>query len=669
MSSGAAAARANSARRRAWASTLALILALVRLTHADPLIEVLVDRDEVFVGDSIEVTLQVRDAAAIDTPDHSAITNSTVLLKGTRNVDMRRQEWSYNAAPRIIREFGRDFVFEVTPSQAGTLTLGPWSVRADDTTVSLPGPTVRVQGVEQQDWVRVTISSTRERVMLDEAFEVALDISIRALPPPYDQHHPLDPQNPPRLTAPFLEDAAVEGLAGPDMQATLQGWVEHNPGAPSFHLNNHRFRMDPFSSMFGMGSPFEERKARFMLPRQSETTPAGLRHVYRARLTYVAKREGTYTFGPADLRGSVITAVGVGGSIRTQPVLAIGNSITVQVTPPPEEGKPESFIGAIGTTLVASATLDSQTCSVGDPLTLTLRLTGDLNFDQARAPRLSKQPGFAERFRLYDDTVQTDASDGGGRQHRYTLRPLAAGTYELPPIEIAYYDARERAYRTVTTTPLPLRVNEAAQLDTAYILSTATNGNDQAVSFSSTAVQTVAGITMAPAGASKARWLSGRVHAPVLFTGPLVLLLALTGRLIDRLRIRRRRRHASGRQARARAERAIRTAGSDRAPLTGGRLRVLLAAYLGERFGVAGAGLGPADVRVLLDSSGRLSGEQVTRATDFYIKLFNAEFDGSAGVAKPAGALLRDEALAWVRELDEALQAAEARPPTREDAA
>lgn len=633
-------------RRAPWLA-LALLLGGTAGAVAAPTVEVHLDREDLFLGDAVQVTVQVRDAAEIETPDTAAITNCTVTLRGSRNINVSRSAWSYNAAPTVIREYGRDFVYEIQPLAPGRQRLGPWTIRADRELLNVPGPEVRVQGSENQDWVRVEINASRDTVLLDEAFEVDVEISVRALPPPYEQHHPLDPQNPPRLTAAFLDVAAIDGLTGPDMQTTLQGWVEHNPGSPAFHINNQRFRQDPFGSLFGMGSPFAERMARFMFPRLTVATPGGPRHVYHARLTYVAKREGSYTFGPADFRGAVITAVGTGGRIQTQPVLAMGKAITIRVAPPPEEGRPESFIGALGSNLVATATLDNQTCSVGDPLTLTLTLAGDINLEQARPPRLSRQPGFAERFRLYDDTVQSD-DIAGGRTFRYTLRPLVAGTYELPAVAVSYYDARERQYRTVHTDPLPLRVNEAAQLDTAFILSATTNRHDQEVSFSSAAAQEVAAMTMSTAGATPADWFAWRPHGVVLAAGPAVLGLAALGRALGALRRRRRPRGANPRHALTRAERALHAAG----PLSHGQLRILLGRYLGERFGVSGAGLGPTDVAQLLVEQTPMSPEQARQFTIFYTTVFNSDFTGTPAQAATVPATVRQEALAWLKSID-----------------
>ncbi len=652
-------------RQRAWTGWALLTACLLPvISPATPKATVQVDRESAFLGETILLTLRIRDAETIDTPDLSALTGCTTRVRGSQNINVFRQEFVYGAPPKTLREIGRDYSIEITPQQAGPLRLAPIRVRADNEFLEIAGPTILVRDVEASEWAEIRLHASRDTVLVDEAFEIELTIALRALPAPYDQNHPLDPEQPPRITAAFLEDAAMEGLDGPDMQRVLQSWVRSDPRAPAFLINNHRFQSNPFGSVFGMGSPFEERKARFLPPHEYHTggAPASPRHIYRMRMTYTGKQEGRYTFGPADLRGAIITQVGVGGRVRTLPVFVRADAITVRVVPPPMEGRPAAFIGVIGSNLTVSATLDTQTCQVGDPLTLSITIGGDINLAQARAPRLTEIADMASRFRLYDDTVRTVTAPDQ-REFRYTIRPMESGTLEIPPVPIAYYDVRQRAYRTLYTPPLPIRVNDAPLVGGEIIVSASPDRQDQEITFTRADALDIGGITMSPLGALPQPWATFHPHGLLAGVGPAAAGAVLLAKAIYLLGAVLRRRMGPHAWALRRAEFALRSlqhrTGGGAPPQS---LRRVWAAYLAARLGVAGSGLGPHDVQRVLEAQPGLDPDLITRITTHYRHGFNAEYSGAFAAPAVTDSQCAD-ARKLLRELDQALRASPSRQP------
>jgi hypothetical protein len=519
--------------RNACVATCVLIaLRLLSATAiAAPTLEVTASRERVYLGEPLLLEVRVGDASETDTPDLSALRNCQVDFLGSRDIShqsiviingqMRREGFS-----------GRAFHYKVTPATAGELVLGPVTVTMDGTTVSAPGPTVSVTGVTRQDLVDISVTASRDTVLVDDPFDIRLAVRIRKLPPPNADIDPLFSQDPPNLNLPFLSDSLPDGLSGPDIRQFLN---EHliRRNQPGFTINDFTVQPDmfDFSAMFSaQGMP-----ARFTLERTSVVTNNTAYWEYAFMLRYTPQAEGNYTFGPVLFKGRVPSVVNRDGSADGRDIFAVGPAAIVRVVPPPEKDRPDCYIGAIGSALTAEAALDAQTCNVGDPLTLTLTLGGPVQIRNLFPPKLGLQTNLVSRFDIYDDTVKTTRHNGTV-QYAYTLRPRKPGTFELAPVQVAYYDTSNGQYRIVATAPIPLKVRQATEITVSQVI----GGNTNEAAMAHRRLQAA----MAPAGlrlppgapastpiiAHAGRWTT------IALLGPAVFIVALATRTLYRHR-------------------------------------------------------------------------------------------------------------------------------------
>jgi len=114
-------------------------------------------------------------------------------------------------------------------------------------------------------------------------------------------------------------------------------------------------------------------------------------------------------------------------------------------------------VGAAGREVRAAADLSTHRCALGDPVELTLTVSGELDTHNLTPPDLVNHDALTRLFKVYAEPPEP-AAEGETRQFRYTLRPLRTGTLEVPSIAVAFYVSAQRAYREVRTDPLPLRV-------------------------------------------------------------------------------------------------------------------------------------------------------------------------------------------------------------------
>ena len=158
---------------------------------------------------------------------------------------------------------------------------------------------------------------------------------------------------------------------------------------------------------------------------------------------------GPRTIGPAELTiPSRLSAPAT--RLRTMPV-----EIDVRPLPP---GAPTDFSGAVGRFSISART-NGASGAVNEPLTLTVNLTGEGNFDLLPVPGWPDTPG----WRTFDAAPKTISriDDGvliGRRTYERTLVPREAGDFTIPPVRFTYFDPSKERYETISTDPIPVTV-------------------------------------------------------------------------------------------------------------------------------------------------------------------------------------------------------------------
>lgn len=138
------------------------------------------------------------------------------------------------------------------------------------------------------------------------------------------------------------------------------------------------------------------------------------------------------------------------------------DSVEIQVRPLPTAGKPDNFAGVVGTFTLESS-VDTATLDAGDPVTLTVRLSGTGNLKGVPDPDLSTLDG----FRIYEsssngNTTHRDDRIVGEKVWEFVLVPTSGGDVEIPPVRMGVFDPEQEAYVQLATEPIPLDVSATA---------------------------------------------------------------------------------------------------------------------------------------------------------------------------------------------------------------
>lgn len=490
------------------------------------------------------------------------------------------------------------WVYQIEPEHAGTFKMAPVRLEVDGKRFTADVPAVDVRGMEPQPYVRVQLESNQTNVIINETFEVDYVVTLARLPKPFDGIVPIEKGR----VSPLLECALM--MDGFNLQgaipirayeAILQSYLVQSDDVPGFRIND--LKVNTTASPFDFFA--QPHVARFKLPSREVNWKGQPAFEFRLKLAFRATELGTCRFPMMRFKGTCLKMREDGKDVESVAVYTSSTGLSVEVVLPPETGRPESFMGVVANALKATVDLDAQVCQEGDPVQLTLTLTGDEMLEnmkrQIEPPDLWKNEAMGERFRRYGE-VETEYIPAGVR-YTYKVRPLVSGTIEIPAFEFAFFNATTRAYETVSSIPVPLRVNPGLHLDLDTFGTESEDGGGTELLMPQK--RTVAGMTMQMGperDALPALWCvrhgwRGLLLPPVIY-GMVALVVGLW----------HRRRHYGTQWRRTSAKsRAVRRILRAKTPQA---IRTAVGMVLKDKFGAEGMNFTPPEVEERLKANG-----------------------------------------------------------------
>jgi hypothetical protein len=138
--------------------------------------------------------------------------------------------------------------------------------------------------------------------------------------------------------------------------------------------------------------------------------------------------------------------------------------VTVTVLRLPSRGRPGEFSGLVGRGLEMSLKVDKNEVRAGEPVNVTLEVTGEGNFKTMAAPKIPEIEG----FKMYEsgstsELFKSNYIVSGRKITNFVLIPRDEGEVVIPPVKLSYFDPYARHYRTIQSSPLRLDVRPGAQ--------------------------------------------------------------------------------------------------------------------------------------------------------------------------------------------------------------
>lgn len=429
-------------------------------------------RTQIYEGESVLYQVTMNNMENPPDPDMSAFVDFRVEFVSVTPIDSHFKS-IINRRVTEIRRYGRAYRYLLWPMRSGVIEVPSPTTEVDG--VLLAGDALRLEVLvpEKQDLAIMELEVDRQRAYLMQPFTVTLTIFVKVLPSPHSAQSPVSLTEAPALNIPYVDE--IDGLDTDSISNWLSPIMDEKMG---FSINNLTAGRRHLMSLFDtapLGRFLPEQK-RVNRPDAAGDETEYAKYTLSRRFT--PTKTGAFVFGPVTLKGRFVTRIDSRNRISAEKIYTAVAAKVVTVTDAPLDGRPESYIGAVGRFTV-DANLNPPRARVGDPVTLTLTLRGAGTLERAFAPPIGENEAVAERFRVYDATEETR---GRSRIFTYSLRPLSEKVTEFPSVPVTWFDWEGDRFKTVWTDAIPIEVEVADILDDGDIVSGAReNGTGRSI--------------------------------------------------------------------------------------------------------------------------------------------------------------------------------------------
>ena len=187
----------------------------------EPEIAVEASASEIFIGESVDYVVEIRNVKNPSPPDLSALRQDFDVVSAGDESHNQSSTFIINGRVTQQNSFGHAYRFRLTPKRTGKLVIPAPSATIDGKTVSGRALDLKVIAPEAQDLVVPEIKTDRPKVYPTQPFEVTLRVLVRPLPDDPDR----DPLVPLRRRPPHIDVNWVDlpaGLTGDDKARWLE---------------------------------------------------------------------------------------------------------------------------------------------------------------------------------------------------------------------------------------------------------------------------------------------------------------------------------------------------------------------------------------------------------------------------------------------------------------
>ena len=440
---------------------LALLLLFAAQASAadEPEIAVETSATEIYIGESVDYVVEIRNAQNPEAPDLAAIRQDFDVVSTGDESQNRSSTFIINGRVTQQNSFGHSYRFRLTPKRTGKLRIPGPTATIDGKTVSGNTLELKVIAPEAQDLVMPEIKIDREKVYPTQPFEVTLRVLVHPLPDDPDS----DPVAPLRRSPPHLDVNWVDlpaGLGGEDKSLRWLQKLLADDGSAGFTVNEVTTRSGSFfrgPARLAVFSLYQGRDSR-----KGFDGRAVKYFAYELKRKLIAEKSGKYTLGPALVKGSFVSGT-EGGSYTGRRLVAVAPAVSVDVREVPSP-RPATFCGGIGNYHLAASARPSE-LRVGDPLYSRSTSNGARAADLwtlISALDLAANPQIAADFEVLDKNP-TGRKQGEVKRFEYALRPKRAGV-GIPSLAVTVFNPDTEKFAEITAKPIALAVSAGTRL-------------------------------------------------------------------------------------------------------------------------------------------------------------------------------------------------------------
>ena len=392
-----------------------------------------VERTDPFVGEPFVFQIQVSGSEHPEQPDLSHVKDFAVAFRGGQQ-NSRRSVTIINGRVTEDVQEGYFFSYELTPKREGRLVIPSVTVISDGRSTRTDPVVINARKpVETEDFkLRMSLSKDHcyvgEPVILTVTWYIGKDVRDY------------------RFTLPLLND---------DTFRFIDPKVDRQPGTKVY-----RIPIEDGEAIGVQGRGKEGGKQYATITFQKVLIPVSSGDVTIQPATVACSALTGYerqrSLFDDDFFGSDFFGTGRRGIYKT--VVVPSNGLELRISDLPLKGKPANFAGHVGEYHIETHATPTDV-NVGDPITLTVTLSGPDYLEHVDFPPLGGQPKLAGDFKVPKERATAEVL-GNSKAFTQTIRALRPDVEEVPAIELPYFDTVTGTYRVARSKPIPLTVNK-----------------------------------------------------------------------------------------------------------------------------------------------------------------------------------------------------------------
>jgi len=392
--------------------------------------QAVVEQQEVFLGQSFIFQIQISGSDSPEAPNVEAIADFDVESLGGRSNNSQSVTVINGRMNRVIRR-GYTFSYRLTPRRTGTLIIPPIRISAEGNTVNTQPISITVVKPQQTEDFKLDLSLSRSSCYLGEPVELTITW--------YIGKDIRDAQ----FNLPFLTNPAFT-VADPQPQ------IDPNKNYFRIRLGSSEVIAQRNTGSLGNKSCTTLSFQKIIIPRKPGTFQLAQATVACNAMVGMRKTRNAF---------DDFFAEGFFGSDRRgifKKYVVPSNTPSLEVLALPQEGKPNGFAGHVGPYRIDVSASPTEVC-VGDPITLTIKVTGPEYLKDMELPPLKNQPALVAGFKIPQER-EPGKIVGNAKLFTQTIRATRADIKEIPSIELPYFDTQEGRYQIARTEPIALTV-------------------------------------------------------------------------------------------------------------------------------------------------------------------------------------------------------------------
>ncbi|HNX26456.1 MAG TPA: BatD family protein [Phycisphaerae bacterium] len=157
--------------------------------------------------------------------------------------------------------------------------------------------------------------------------------------------------------------------------------------------------------------------------------------------------------------------------VESRPVSAQASVSDIEILPVPLKGRPSLFNGAVGNYELTTKAVPAEV-SVGDPITLTLIVSGIGRLNELPAPELRKIPELIQDFKVPNEPLAGVVKDNA-KYFVTSIRPVSDKVAMIPSIPLTFFDPTTGKFSTVSSEPIRIKVKPVEKFTLRKVVSAA----------------------------------------------------------------------------------------------------------------------------------------------------------------------------------------------------